>query len=130
MEAHPRLVLPPGGLPALLAALKAKREEVRRALTDPSTDDRDAKRAAALRVAILERVASKPGVPLSSVADTAGCSIYTVRRVIGDFNDRGMDAVYPRRAGRKPDALAEKQIVQELKLLFEQMPDARPKELA
>jgi DNA-binding XRE family transcriptional regulator len=65
MEAHLRLVLPPGGLAVLLAALQAKREEVWRALSDPSADDRDTKRAVTLRVAILERVASKSGATLS-----------------------------------------------------------------
>lgn len=130
METHPRLVLPPGGLAVLLAALRAKQEEVRLALSDPSADDRDTERAAALRVAILERVASKSGVPLSSVAAAARCSVYTVRRAIDDFNNRGLAAMVPRRAGRKRDTLAEKQVVQELKLLVEQMPDARPNELA
>lgn len=130
MEAHLRLVLPPGGLAVLLAALQAKREEVLRALSDPSADDRDTKRAVALRVAILERVASKPGATLFSVADAARCSIHTVRRAIRDFNDRGLEAMVLRQAGRKPDEFGEKQYVQDLKQLVEQMPEARPKELA
>lgn len=127
------LVLPPGGVLPLLAALEAKQEEIRRTLSDPSAAAGDLKRAeaAAQRVAILmQAVRGHGGLTVAWIAYGAKCPKHVVRRAIHDFNERGLDAVYPRRAGRKPDEFGEKQYVLDLKQLVEQMPEAGPKELA
>ena len=116
----------------VLAALRARGDEARRTLSNPQVGEREQveARAADLRSRILERAVREPGLITKTIAARLKCSVHIVRQTIRNYNDRGLAALTPGRAGRERDELGEKQTVQELKLLAEQEPDAGPAELA
>jgi transposase len=123
-----------------LAVIRAKGKEAKAKLDSLVLGDREFEeaRAVAIRARILE-LAVKDEYSLRPTTDIAAQvrlafvdkpSVSMVRRTLHDWNERGLDALVPKKAGRPKDPLNEVEIRSELWFLHDEFPDAGPTELA
>jgi hypothetical protein len=123
-----------------LAAIQAKGKEAKAKMDRlvPGDPEFDKARAEAIRARILE-LAAKDVYSRRSTTDIAAQvrqafvdrpSVHAVRRALHDWNDRGLGALVPKRAGRPKDRQTEVEIVSELRVLHDDFPDAGPTELS